>query len=161
MTDMDCWEIHNNLVKKLKIGDTVLVYVAPGKISALRFAATVTTSTICATVVYKTLKGLFILGWKDGETFPSNAYEHISYGDFKRIYPGYKYNWVVSGADVLLHSIVGASSTTSGHKSDGLNCSGCGTYCQYAEANMPNNQFVCWTCRQYPHYRTGYNDLEF
>jgi hypothetical protein len=32
---------------------------------------------------------------------------------------------------------------------DGMKCSKCGEFCQFAGPNQPNHTLICWSCRQY------------
>jgi len=40
----------------------------------------------------------------------------------------------------------------------GAHCSICKIYAPHAN---PDPNFKCWSCKNYPHYRSTYNDLEF
>lgn len=152
---MDQKEIYS----KIKIGDTVEICMTGASLKF--FASRLTSYIISATVVgFWSSENAPVLGWKITDPYIpfgnglSNTWELKTKrdSDYKEIHPrikDYLIGWVAWPHETYIHT----KSVSSG--SDGMFCQSCNIYVQYAEANMPDNKFSCWSCRNYKYYASG------
>ncbi len=141
-----------DIFNKTKLGDIVNVCLTSDR---LHFSRNNSPDTIPAHIIgYENdkyfysgfpKKGVFVLGFKS-KVADSYSRHHVSeFSEISKDFYDYAFQYVWYNNDVFIKNIECSI--------DGNWCASCSTYFKYSSSNQKDGSFICWSCRNFPHYK--------
>ena len=125
-----------------ELGDQYLIYID----SHNEISPDETDTTLSATVIAKGPAREVMLGWIKGQPAPRSFTRGIPDSSFKYVSNHMQYDCcrIVS---ITLSVASKVFSNTIRSIGNGIACSQCFEFYNYAVANQPNDKLICWSCR--------------